>query len=497
MRFKNIVIQLFIILPLFSNNNSFIEIDSILNESFQKFAKLQFIESSNFAQNALELSVSSNYSKGTVMSNLYVAKVLLEIGLTMDALQYIETIIEEPYFKKNVIPQVEYHRLKGRIYGSQQIYTLAKEEFNKQLILSENIADPKKRVLSKIWAYQNIEHLYFLQEEYDSIEVYQNLQEELLKHLEEHEAVYNISTLYSSKGRLYLHKGKFDAAAVELQNSIEILEKYNIPYKYHDLRTFGDLEAARGNIGKAISYYTEALENSVFLNATSTTRDLHKRMAEYMLKNDTLLENAKIHGIEYTILYDSLEKHNNMVADVVLQNIIKGKDAYSAQKSKLFRIVIWALIFASISIGAFLIARNRNSKNKLIKKDKQLTFKTEQIGLLEEELESNIFNDIIELAKNNSPEFLPLFGEMYPEFVEAMKQLDPDIRSSELYFCALAYLNFSTKDIANFTFVTIRAVQVRKNRMRKKYNINSEIDFNEWFRSLENGGVPAHKRDEE
>ena len=67
-----------------------------------------------------------------------------------------------------------------------------------------------------------------------------------------------------------------------------------------------------------------------------------------------------------------------------------------------------------------------------------------------------------------------------------MKQLDPNIRSSELYFCALAYLNFSTKDIANYTFVTTRAVQVRKNRMRKKYDIPSEIDFNEWFRDLDN-----------
>ncbi len=68
-----------------------------------------------------------------------------------------------------------------------------------------------------------------------------------------------------------------------------------------------------------------------------------------------------------------------------------------------------------------------------------------------------------------------------------MKELNPTIRSTELYFSALAYLNFSTKDIANYTFVTNRAVQVRKNRMRKKYDIPSEVDFNEWFRSLVNG----------
>ncbi|MDD2474895.1 MAG: hypothetical protein PHI32_03175 [Dysgonamonadaceae bacterium] len=125
----------------------------------------------------------------------------------------------------------------------------------------------------------------------------------------------------------------------------------------------------------------------------------------------------------------------------------------------------------------------------LLEKNQVLVSKKEEIELLEEELENNIFNDIIELAKSNSPEFLSLFSEGYPEFIHAMKKLDPNIRSSELYFTALAYLNFSTKDIANFTFVTTRAVQVRKNRMRKKYNIESNVDFNEWFRNLENEKV--------
>ena len=124
-----------------------------------------------------------------------------------------------------------------------------------------------------------------------------------------------------------------------------------------------------------------------------------------------------------------------------------------------------------------------------MKKNRQLDSTTKKIELLEEELESNINQDIVELAKSNSPEFLPLFEKGYPEFVAAMRSLNPSIRSSELYFCALAYLNFSTKDIADFTFVTIRAVQVRRNRLRKKYNIPSEVDFNEWFRSRANGGI--------
>lgn len=296
----------------------------------------------------------------------------------------------------------------------------------------------------------------------------------------------NISTLYSSKGRLYLNKGEYDAAALELQKSTDMLEKYSIPYTYYNLQTFGDLEAAKGNVNKAISYYSEALENSLALNATLTSRDLHKKLAEYMFKNDTLIDNAKKHGREYNVLNDSLERHNGRVADIILQNIIKDKDFASAHKSKIYSYTLIVLILISILVATPLVIRNRINKKRLIKKNQQLISTTEKIEQLEEEIESNIFQDIIELAKSNSPEFLPLFGEAYPEFVAAMKELNPTIRSTELYFSALAYLNFSTKDIANFTFVTNRAVQVRKNRMRKKHNIPSEVDFNEWFRNLEN-----------
>jgi len=97
-------------------------------------------------------------------------------------------------------------------------------------------------------------------------------------------------------------------------------------------------------------------------------------------------------------------------------------------------------------------------------------------------MERNNFNDLIALAKNNNAEFLALFSELYPEFAVSLRAINPKIRSSELEFCAMTFLNFSTKNIAQYTFVTVRAVQVRKNRLRKKLNIASDIDFNNWMR---------------
>ncbi|MGE8380244.1 MAG: hypothetical protein ACN6PN_17880 [Sphingobacterium sp.] len=62
--------------------------------------------------------------------------------------------------------------------------------------------------------------------------------------------------------------------------------------------------------------------------------------------------------------------------------------------------------------------------------------------------------------------------------------MDTKIRTTELEFCAMAFLNFSTKNIAEYTYETICAVQIRKNRLRKKFEIPSDEDFNNWMREL-------------
>ncbi|MDH1884199.1 hypothetical protein [Empedobacter sp. GD03797] len=111
-----------------------------------------------------------------------------------------------------------------------------------------------------------------------------------------------------------------------------------------------------------------------------------------------------------------------------------------------------------------------------------------RISKIENDYNSSInedkFQKLLDLLKGNNPEFLILFKELYPDLVTKIKTLNPSIKSSELSFCAMLYLNYSTKDIAEITFVTVRAVQIRKNRLRKKYNIDSDIDINKWMRNL-------------
>src|SRR5690554_7395740 len=92
---------------------------------------------------------------------------------------------------------------------------------------------------------------------------------------------------------------------------------------------------------------------------------------------------------------------------------------------------------------------------------------------------------IIQLAKNNDPAFLGRFKEVYPEFCKSITEIYPDIKTSELIFCAYLKLNFSTKDIASYLFLLPKTIQNRKNRIRKKLNIPSEEDLYTWMDNLD------------
>ena len=137
----------------------------------------------------------------------------------------------------------------------------------------------------------------------------------------------------------------------------------------------------------------------------------------------------------------------------------------------------------------FYYFKKSRDKNKqiIIKSKELLQRKVEIISQKEQETQdlqqkvNESFDEIVQLAKTNSPEFLTRFQEVYPNFIEKLKEISPEISSDDLRFCALLKLNFSTKDIAEYTFVTIRTVQTRKSRLRKKFNIPSDDDIYLWI----------------
>ena len=113
MRLVSIIFQLIIIFPLFSQNNTSTKVDSLLNESYNKFVELQIIESLKLSEKALLLSEETHYENGMMYSYLSIARALQEVGLRKEALEYIEKVEDGKYFKKDAFLQADTYWLRG------------------------------------------------------------------------------------------------------------------------------------------------------------------------------------------------------------------------------------------------------------------------------------------------------------------------------------------------------------------------------------------------
>jgi DNA-binding NarL/FixJ family response regulator len=91
---------------------------------------------------------------------------------------------------------------------------------------------------------------------------------------------------------------------------------------------------------------------------------------------------------------------------------------------------------------------------------------------------------VMQLAVNNNPAFLLKFNEFDPNFGLKLLNIAPALVAIEIEFCALLRLNLETKEIARYTKTSVRSVEGKKYRIRKKLSIPSDQDINTWMTRL-------------
>lgn len=96
------------------------------------------------------------------------------------------------------------------------------------------------------------------------------------------------------------------------------------------------------------------------------------------------------------------------------------------------------------------------------------------------------FDELRDLAMKNDPVFLKHFMEAYPEFMRKLLEKHPELSKSELLLCAMIFLNFTSKEIAEYTYIQHRSVQTNRSRLRKKMELTPDVDLYQYIRSFEN-----------
>ncbi|MFD1771645.1 tetratricopeptide repeat protein [Sphingobacterium suaedae] len=459
------------------------QVDSLLNKTRELSNSGQLVPYIETAIKALNLSYESNYDDGIARAHSWIAEGLVHVGLFKEGLKHLDRVETTRYYKERILAQSEVHRVRGRAYGELKLYQQALQEFRLQLGLIKHLTGEKQKK-SYQFTYENLSTVFDALGQPDSVEKYNQLQLEILQGTNEKNEIFRYLVVYDNLGRLYVKKGEFLKAQQYLDKALALVKKYNVPVVLNTYSSLALLEEKKGNFEKAATYYEKNLTNMRELGSRNGIKNSYRQLADFYRANNLDKIKSDQYDLAFSRLNDSLENENRQVVDMVLSRILKLKDHESATKiSKSVTISIVSLTMLALAIAFFVwrVGRNR----KILDKKDEVLQETETINKeLTAQIGENKFNNLIELAKSNNPEFLTLFKELYPEFIQALRSFDSNLRSSELEFCAMAFLNFSTKNIAEYTFVTVRAVQIRKNRLRKKFQIPSDADFNNWMREL-------------
>ena len=123
------------------------------------------------------------------------------------------------------------------------------------------------------------------------------------------------------------------------------------------------------------------------------------------------------------------------------------------------------LVYQSL-VRADLIHINRSVKEKLSPFGMVITRKKDQ-----EEF-TRVLSDLTrDASKDPMAEFELIFRQLHATFYEKLILLAPEISKSELQVAALIRLNFSTKDIARLTNLSITTIEITRHHLRKKLNL--------------------------
>jgi len=109
-------------------------------------------------------------------------------------------------------------------------------------------------------------------------------------------------------------------------------------------------------------------------------------------------------------------------------------------------------------------------KNELEKQKEELgaRYPARYLQRLTTLIDNNISND------NDWEIFEALFDQAHENFFKRLKQSFPDLTQSDLKLCAYLKLNLSSKEIAPLLNITIRGVEIRRYRLRKRLSLSSD-----------------------
>lgn len=459
------------------------EVLKLIDLSRHAYQKADLPSSNTYAEKALAQSIKINYSRGIAYSNFYTGQALCDLGKFNTALKCLSSAEKEDYTETDPVLMSEIFVVKSRLYSMiSPDYSLREQK--KGLLFLDKITNKQNKAIIEMKAYTNFAAFYVAKDNIDSLSYYLTKVDHALHSLKEEDTPpQQLVNFYSLLGFSHAVKKQYDSATYYFEKSLNIGKKYNYKNTAMTQMSWGLSEFQRKKNDSALVHFKKALDIMEELHCSSLIPWACYCISEtYQALGN--IEKSNEYKAKGTKLQEKLSQEYTDFPKTTLNTILHDQENKTQQNTKkniiIFIIIIVVLVLLFV---CYFFLKHRIAKKTINSQEEIIADKDQKAYFLEQKV-NEAFEIVIQLAKENSPEFLTRFREVYPDFISALLRVNPKLLTSELTFCAYLYLNFSSKDIAQYTFVTPRAVQLRKNRLRKRLNISSDEDLYLWMKNL-------------
>lgn len=487
------IILLFVFGFLYSQQIEINRVDGLLAKS-KETLYINTIQSLKYAKDAAMISENEKNSLNMAESYLQIAyckNILMEYE---DSFLYIEKGLDESEVKKDDVLECKFREIKALNYNKLKLNDSELKEYQKIIKLLSDKNDIKSKILmsrvnARIASYylNKKESLYSERFINKAIRIHRELSKKQDDNFSD-----NLN-LYSIKGYVCLNNLKYDSAYYYFNKSYPHLNR--IKKKYIQFISLGDYYFELKNYIKAVDFYyrsLQELEQNTFKDLEYSTYANKKLSMSYGFLNDKAKE--KIYLEKYYINSDELA--GSKITNV--QSAVNAVENEYQNRSERFRKLNWIIFLSAIMPFVFLniimayryfILKRRKSaviseKNLLLQeKDHLLEEKNMYYVKLQQKLDVTM-EEVIYEAKKNTTSFFEKFQTLYPEFSPRLLQCNPTFNLGELTLLAYVYLNFSSKEIAEYTFRSYRTIQTRKYALRKKIGLKKGEDLYVWLKKI-------------
>jgi DNA-binding CsgD family transcriptional regulator len=129
----------------------------------------------------------------------------------------------------------------------------------------------------------------------------------------------------------------------------------------------------------------------------------------------------------------------------------------------------------------------------LVQKSEVLQTIRQRLSALKPQLPRQVAKDIqgiLDLTQQderldaNWEQFSQHFDQVHVDFQNRLRERYPHLTKNDLKLCAYIRLNLSSKEIASLMFVTVRAVEISRFRLRKRLDLDKGINLNEFIQRI-------------